>query len=140
MSPLICNAQGRCGAIATPQQRLYATESALAVKEPDWDSLSSLITSDEAKRELAGLRSQFGELRSKLASQTHVRHLQVRLSSLGWLTVMCGQEPVPGTCFSGLTVLSWDMQAPKEVKWDDYKEVDPPILDTFKKAFASATC
>ncbi len=62
----------RCGLVTAPQQRNYA-EAALAVKEPDWDTLSTLVTSDEAKRELASLRGQFGELRSKLTSQTHVR-------------------------------------------------------------------
>ena len=28
------------------------------------------------------------------------------------------------------------MQAPKEIKWDEFKDVDPAILDNFKKAFA----
>ncbi|EIE20405.1 hypothetical protein COCSUDRAFT_57553 [Coccomyxa subellipsoidea C-169] len=74
-----------------------AAASELAVKEPDWDTFYSLVTSDEAKREVGSLRAQFNELRQKLSK--------------------------PST-------------APKEINWDEFKEVDAAILDTFKKAFA----
>lgn len=128
--------QTRSGLLFNPQQRFYAAEAAVAVKEPDWDQLSSLITSDEAKRELAGLRAQFGELRSKLTGVSRVRALPSDMRKHNF----CFGSQSYG-CFS----LEWklnfgtlDTQKPKEVKWEDFKDVDPQVLETFKKAFAGA--
>ncbi|BDA50766.1 probable ATP synthase subunit d, mitochondrial [Coccomyxa sp. Obi] len=89
--------KARSGLMLMVQQRHMAAASELAVQEPDWDTFYSLVTSDEAKREVGSLRTQFNELRQKLIK--------------------------PST-------------APKEIKWDEFKDVDPALLDNFKKAFA----
>lgn len=49
-----------------------AAASEVAVKEPDWDTFYSLVTSDEAKREVGSLRTQFNELRQKLSTPSTV--------------------------------------------------------------------
>lgn len=54
------------------QQRHMAAASELAVQEPDWDTFYSLVTSDEAKREVSSLRTQFNELRQKLIKPSTV--------------------------------------------------------------------
>ncbi|CAK0787319.1 hypothetical protein CVIRNUC_010537 [Coccomyxa viridis] len=80
------------------QRRCFA-EAAVStqLKEPDWDAFQAIVTSDEGKRELATLRSQFAEIKSKLTSHS---------------------------------------QAPQEVKWGQFKDVEPVVLDAFKKAMA----
>jgi hypothetical protein len=60
------------------QQRHMSAASDVAVQEPDWDTFYSLVTSDEAKREVGSLRTQFNELRQKLIKPSTVRLLCVR--------------------------------------------------------------
>ncbi len=62
--------------MAVAQQRHMAAASELAVKEPDWDTFYSLVTSDEAKREVGSLRAQFNELRQKLSKPSTVGTLR----------------------------------------------------------------
>ncbi|CAL5229518.1 g12858 [Coccomyxa viridis] len=80
------------------QRRCFA-ESAVStqLKEPDWEAFGAIVTSDEGKRELATLRSQFAEIKTRLTSQS---------------------------------------QAPQEVKWEEYKDVEPVVLDGFKSAMS----
>ena len=65
----------------------------------DWDSISSLVHSDEGKRELVSLRTTYLDIQSRLAAMTK------------------------------------DSPAPNWAEWS--KELDPKIVDGFKKAFES---
>ena len=55
-------------------QRRCSAESAVStqLKEPDWEAFGAIVTSDEGKRELATLRSQFAEIKTRLTSQSQV--------------------------------------------------------------------
>ena len=64
--------QARSGLMVLVQQRHMAAASELTVQEPDWDTFYSLVTSDEAKREVGSLRTQFNELRQKLTKPSTV--------------------------------------------------------------------
>lgn len=50
------------------QQRAFAEKAVAA--EVDWESISSLIHSDEGKRELSSLRSTFMDIQSKLTGMS----------------------------------------------------------------------
>lgn len=63
--------QVRSGLLLGAQQR-HMSAGAVAIQEPDWDTFYSLVTSDEAKREVGSLRAQFNELRQKVASPSTV--------------------------------------------------------------------
>ena len=57
------------------QRRCFA-DSAVAtqLKEPDWEAFQQIVTSDEGKRQLATLRSQFAEVKTRLTSISTVGH------------------------------------------------------------------
>ena len=55
------------------QRRCFAeTAVSTQLKEPDWEAFGAIVTSDEGKRELATLRSQFAEIKTRLTSQSQV--------------------------------------------------------------------
>lgn len=82
----------------TLQQRSFADAAiSTQLQDPDWEAFQAIVTSDEGKRELATLRSQFAEIKGKLTT------------------------PPTG---------------PQEVNWDQFKDVEPLVLDGFKKAMA----
>ena len=64
------------------QSRCFAdTAVSTQLKEPDWEAFGAIVTSDEGKRELATLRSQFAEIKTRLTTQSQViMALDVRMN------------------------------------------------------------
>lgn len=83
--------------LALQQQRGFAEKAVAA--QIDWDAVSSLVHSDEGKRELASLRSTFMDIQQRLQT------------------------------------MSKDAPPPNWAEWS--KELDPKIVDGFKKAYES---
>ena len=125
------------------QRRCFAdTAVSTQLKEPDWEAFGAIVTSDEGKRELATLRSQFAEIKTRLTTQSQVRmasgcahktvqsrpahHASVAASILMWH----GLSVMMSSCIT---------QAPQEVKWDQFKDVEPVVLEGFKSAMSSAS-
>ena len=81
------------------------------------------MSSDEGKREISSLRSAFNDTKKQLEQMGTVRREPCRQAVY----------VVPG---ARSDMIGW-VQGPKDVDWSRFKDVDKPLLDLFRKSFAS---
>lgn len=140
-------------ALALQQQRAFAEKAVAA--DFDWDAVGELVHSEEGKREITALRGSYVDIRDRLENLAKVRAQEMR--SVGTAPAVCytaaaagvrrgGAWHAPGQSgaarpHSGASLPATCRRAaqdPGAINWATWKkEIDPALVDGFKRAFES---